>query len=363
MKEIKMCDLRGQYERLRGEIDAEIDGVMRSADFVRGRRVADFEQALAREMGVEHVITTGSGTDALMLSLMALDLRPGDEVIVPAFTFVATAEVVKRLGMVPRFVDVLYDSMCIDPEAVRRAITPRTRAIVPVHLFGRNADMEALLSFGLPVVEDACQSIGALYKFSDGRRAMSGTMGTMGCTSFFPTKTLGCYGDGGAIFTHDAALADRLRMMANHGSRQRYHHEMVGINSRLDTLQAAVLMAKLPRLGQFIGRRWSVAAYYDKALSLDGRFLLPELLPVGTTNTFHQYTIRCVGEARDAVRERLRRAGVPTAVYYPVPLHLQPAYRTADRLPVSEQLAAEVLSLPMHTELDIEQLSHITHSI
>lgn len=357
-----MCDLSGQYERLKPEIDREIEDVFKAADFVHGSKVKLFEQELAEKLSVRHIITTASGTDALMTALMCLGLAAGDEVIVPAFTFIATAEVVSLLGLKPRFVDVDYNTMCIDPAATAKAINAHTRAIIPVHLFGQNADIEALAQFGLPIIEDACQSINAGYTYHDGRQAKSGTMGLMGCTSFFPSKNLGCYGDGGAIFTNDDAIAEKARMIANHGMKVRYHHEMIGLNSRLDTLQAAVLRAKLPHLDDFIARRRAAARYYNQALKADKRFLLPHTAPY-TEHTYHQYTLRATGEARDTVRQRLSDAGVPTAIYYPLPLHQQPVYHTDLTLPVAEQLSHEVLSLPMHTELTAEQLAYITNNI
>ena len=260
--------------------------------------------------------------------------------------------------------------MCVTPEAIERAITPKTKAIVPVHLFGQNADMEGILAVArkhnLYVVEDACQSMGSRYTFSDGRVAASGTMGNIGCTSFFPSKNLGCYGDGGALFTNDDELAQKIRVIANHGMEVRYHHDMVGVNSRLDSIQAAVLLAKLPHLDEYIVARQNAAEYYNNALKSDDRFLTP-VVGGNTTHAFHQYTLRCVGVDRDALREQLAAKGVPAMIYYPIPLHQQKAYQDprykAGDFPVAERLAKEVLSLPMHTELDAEQLEYIVNSL
>ena len=370
MKKIEMVDLRGQYEKIKEAVDAGIREVIDSAQFVKGGKVKEFEGQLAQYLGVKHVIAVGNGTDALQIALMALGLKPGDEVITPTFTFIATAEVVALLGLTPVLVDVDYDTMCVTPEAIERAITSQTKAIVPVHLFGQNADMEGILAlarkYGLYVVEDACQSIGAKYTFSDGRVATSGTMGNIGCTSFFPSKNLGCYGDGGALFTDDDELAQKIRVIANHGMEVRYHHDVVGVNSRLDSIQAAVLLAKLPHLDEYIAARQCAAEYYNKAFEENKRLLTP-VVGRGTTHAFHQYTLRCVGVNRDALREKLAEKGVPAMVYYPIPLHQQKAYRDArykeGDFPVAERLATEVLSLPMHTELSEEQLEYIVANI
>ena len=365
-----MVDLRGQYEKIKEAVDAGIREVIDSAQFVKGGKVKEFEEQLAQYLSVKHVIAVGNGTDALQIALMALGLKPGDEVITPTFTFIATAEVVALLGLTPVLVDVDYDSMCVTPEAIERAITSQTKAIVPVHLFGQNADMEGILAvarkYGLYVVEDACQSIGAKYTFSDGRVATSGTMGNIGCTSFFPSKNLGCYGDGGALFTDDDELAQKIRVIANHGMEVRYHHDVVGVNSRLDSIQAAVLLAKLPHLDEYIAARQRAAEYYNKAFEEDKRLLTP-VVGRGTTHAFHQYTLRCVGVNRDALREKLVEKGVPAMVYYPIPLHQQKAYRDVrykeGDFPVAERLATEVLSLPMHTELSEEQLEYIVNCL
>ncbi|MGM9745815.1 MAG: DegT/DnrJ/EryC1/StrS family aminotransferase [Paludibacteraceae bacterium] len=370
MRAIQMVDLRTQYDHIKTEIDAGIREVIESAAFVKGPKVSAFQAHLEQYLDVRHVIPVGNGTDALQIALMALGLKPGDEVITPTFTFIATAEVVALLGLTPVVVDVDFDTFCMDVAAVERAITPRTKAIVPVHLFGQNADMEALLALAkkhdLFVVEDACQSIGATYTFSDGRTIKSGCMGHIGCTSFFPSKNLGCYGDGGAIFTNDDDLAKKMRAVANHGMEVRYHHDRVGVNSRLDSIQAAVLDAKLPHLDDYTAARRRAAAYYDAAFAGNERILTP-VVAAHTTHVFHQYTLRLQGVDRDKVRDALAAAGIPSMVYYPVPLHFQKAYRDArykaGDFPVAERLAASVLSLPMHTELDNEQLEYIVRQV
>jgi len=365
-----MVDLRSQYAHIKAEIDAGIQEVIDSAAFIKGPKVKAFQEHLEAYTGAKHVIPVGNGTDALQIALMGLGLKPGDEVITPTFTFIATAEVVALLGLTPVVVDVNWETMNMDVEAVRRAITPRTKAIVPVHLFGQCADMEALMALAeehqLYVVEDACQAIGARYTFSNGETKQAGTIGHIGCTSFFPSKNLGCYGDGGAIFTNDDALADRMQAIANHGCRVRYHHDEVGVNSRLDSIQAAILDAKLPHLDAYTAARQRAAAYYDKAFANNEKLLIPGRAP-HSTHVFHQYTLRVVGADRDQLRADLAERGIPAMIYYPVPLHqqkayLDPRYKDGD-FPVAERLAACVLSLPMHTELDEEQLEYITSNV
>ncbi len=365
-----MVDLQSQYTHIKAEIDAGIQEVIDSAAFIKGPKVKSFQEHLEAYTGAKHVIPVGNGTDALQIALMGLGLKPGDEVITPTFTFIATAEVVALLGLTPVVVDVNWETMNMDVEAVRRAITPRTKAIVPVHLFGQCADMEALIALAeehhLYVVEDACQAIGARYTFSNGETKQAGTIGHIGCTSFFPSKNLGCYGDGGAIFTNDDTLADRMQAIANHGCHVRYHHDEVGVNSRLDSIQAAILDAKLPHLDAYTAARQRAAAYYDKAFANNEKLLIPGRDP-HSTHVFHQYTLRVVGVDRDQLREGLAERGIPAMIYYPVPLHqqkayLDPRYKDGD-FPVAERLAACVLSLPMHTELDEEQLAFITSSV
>ena len=365
-----MVDLKTQYERLKSDIDAGIREVIESTQFVKGPQVSRFQEHLAEYTGAKHVIAVGNGTDALQIALMALGLRPGDEVITPTFTFIATAEVVALLGLKPVVVDVDWGTMNMSVEAVRKAITPRTKAIVPVHLFGQCANMEPLLEIareqGLYIVEDACQAIGARYTFSDGTVRQAGTMGHIGCTSFFPSKNLGCYGDGGALFTNDDALAEKIAAIANHGCKVRYHHDEVGVNSRLDSLQAAILDVKLRHLDEFTAARNRAAAYYDEVLGSDPRWLIPER-QAHSTHVFHQYTLRMTGIDRDSVQQQLKEKGIPSMIYYPVPLHMQKAYRDArykeGDFPVAEKLVRCVLSLPMHTELDNEQLEYITQTL
>lgn len=365
-----MVDLQSQYAKIKQDIDAGIEEVIRSAAFIKGQKVADFQAHLEQYTGAKHVINVGNGTDALQIALMGLGLKPGDEVITPTFTFIATAEVVALLGLTPVVVDVDWETMNMDIESVRRAITPKTKAIVPVHLFGQCANMEAIMELAnahhLYVVEDACQAIGAQYTFSNGQTKQAGTIGHIGCTSFFPSKNLGCYGDGGAIFTNDDELAAKMRAISNHGMVVRYHHDMIGVNSRLDSIQAAVLDAKLPHLNEYIAARQKAAAYYDKAFAGNDKLLIPGH-EHNSTHVFHQYTLRVIGADRDKLREGLAERGIPAMIYYPVPLHQQKAYRDPrykdGDFPVAERLAACVLSLPMHTELDNEQLEYITSNV
>lgn len=370
MKKIQMVDLQTQYQHIKADIDKGIEEVIASAAFIKGPKVAAFQGHLEEYTGAKHVIAVGNGTDALQIALMALGLQPGDEVITPTFTFIATAEVVALLGLTPVVVDVEWDTMNMSVESIRKAITPKTKAIVPVHLFGQCADMEAIMEIArehnLFVVEDACQAIGAKYTFRDGTTKQAGTIGHIGCTSFFPSKNLGCYGDGGAIFTDDDELAEKMKAVANHGCFVRYHHDFVGVNSRLDSIQAAVLDAKLPHLDAYIAARQRAAAYYDKAFANNAHILTPGHHKA-STHVYHQYTLRLIDVDRDAVREELAARGIPAMIYYPIPLHLQKAYQdpryVPGDFPVAEKLAACVLSLPMHTELDNEQLEYITRNV
>jgi UDP-2-acetamido-2-deoxy-ribo-hexuluronate aminotransferase len=370
MKPIQMVDLVGQYHRIKEEVDAAMLGVVESAAFINGPEVKRFEQELASYLGAGHVIGCANGTDALQIAMMALDLKPGDELITPSFTFIATVEVVALLGLKPVFAEVLPGTFNMDPEDVRRKITPRTKAIVPVHLFGQTADMAPVLALAkehdLHVIEDNCQAVGSTYTFPDGTTRKAGTMGTVGTTSFFPSKNLGCYGDGGAIFTNDEALAKRIKQVCNHGSEVRYYHDVVGVNSRLDSIQASVLRIKLRHLDAYVAARRSAAAHYDRTLAGMEHVHIPER-SANSDHVFHQYTLRITGGHRDALRAHLEKNGVPSMVYYPVPAHLQKAYegygiRKGD-LPVTERLMHEVLSLPMSTELDQEQLEHITANV
>lgn len=371
MKNIQMVDLQSQYERIKDEINANIQNVLDSAAFVKGGMVTTFQKHLEQYLQVTHVIPVGNGTDALQISLMALGLKPGDEVITPTFTFIATAEVVALLGLTPIVVDVDPDTFCMSVESVKKAITPKTKAIVPVHLFGQHADMESILQIAkehnLYVIEDACQSIGATYTFSDGTTKQSGCMGTIGCTSFFPSKNLGCYGDGGAIFTNDDVLAKEIQCIANHGMTERYHHDRIGVNSRLDSIQAAILDVKLQHLNEYTKARQAAAAFYDKAFSNCPHITIPARNPK-STHVFHQYTIQLHSNIdRNNLQAELKEKGIPAMIYYPIPLHLQNAYKN-DRyksgdFPNAEMLSQCVLSLPMHTELDKEQLTYITQTV
>ncbi|MHC1778234.1 MAG: DegT/DnrJ/EryC1/StrS family aminotransferase [Lentimicrobium sp.] len=370
MNKIAMVDLKSQYEKIKPEIDQAIHEVINSTAFINGPAVKGFQEDLEKYLGVKHVIPCANGTDALQVAMMALGIQPGDEVITTNFTFIATAEVIALLGYIPVVVDVDPDTFNIDPESVRRAITPKTKAIVPVHLFGQCADMDALMEIAgehnLFIIEDACQAIGADYIFADGTRKKAGTIGQVGCTSFFPSKNLGCYGDGGAIFTNDDDLAKQLRSVVNHGMTVRYYHDFIGVNSRLDSIQAAVLKVKLARLDEYAAARNRAADYYDNAfrnhpnLKIPGRF-------ERSTHVFHQYTLVTSDTDRNALIEFLTKKEVPAMIYYPVPLHMQkayldPRYKEGD-FPVTEHLCKTVISLPMHTELDEEQLAWITGSV
>ena len=370
MKPIQMVDLVGQYAKIKPAVDQAIQGVLNSAAFINGPEVKSFEQELAAYLGVKHAIGCANGTDALQIAMMALDLQPGDEVITPSFTFVATVEVVALLGLKPIFAEVLPGTFNMDPADVARKITPHTKAIVPVHLFGQTADMEPLMSLarekGLHVIEDNCQAVGSDYTFADGTVRKAGTIGTVGTTSFFPSKNLGCYGDGGAIFTNNDALARRIRQVCNHGSEVRYYHDVVGVNSRLDSIQAAILRIKLRNLDVYGKARQDAAAFYDQAFVGMEHVHTPER-STSSTHVFHQYTLRITGGHRDALRAHLEKNGVPAMIYYPVPLHLQKAYQaygiSEGDLPVTERLMHEVLSLPMSTELDTDQLEHIAATV
>ena len=365
-----MVDLKSQYQQIKEEINAGIQEVIDSTAFIKGGKVNDFQHNLETYLGVKHVIPVGNGTDALQIALMALNLKSGDEVITPTFTFIATAEVVALLGLTPVVVDVEPDTFNISIESIKKAITPKTKAIVPVHLFGQNADMEAILQIAkehhLIVIEDACQSIGSVYTFKNGEKVQSGCMGDIGCTSFFPSKNLGCYGDGGAIFTNNDELAAKMRSVTNHGMVVRYHHDVVGVNSRLDSIQAAILDAKLKYLDKYTQARQNAAAFYDKAFSGCDKITIPAR-NCASTHVFHQYTIKLNGVDRADLQKKLAEKNIPAMIYYPVPLHLQKAYKN-DRykqgdFPNAEMLCSCVLSLPMHTELDEDQLKYITENV
>lgn len=370
--QIQMVDLFTPHQRILPEVEDAVLEILRNSAFIEGGAVAKFQQNLARFVGSRHAVTCGSGTDALQIAFMALHLQPGDEVITTPFTFVATVEVLALLQLKPVFVDVMPDTFNINVSKIESAITPRTRAILPVHLFGQCADMEPILriarQYGLFVVEDACQAIGAEYTFSDGRIAQAGTMGDFGCTSFFPSKNLGCFGDGGALFTQNEKLAATARQIAHHGATVKYHHECVGINSRLDSVQAAVLDVKLKHLPEYVKARREAAHRYDALLA---QMNPPKVqLPVraeNSTHVHHQYTLKINDLNRNQLQQQLKDAGVPSMIYYPIPLHLQPAFaylgHQSGDFPVAEQLADSVLSIPMHTELDEETQRYIVEQI
>jgi len=371
MKKIQMVDLQGQYEPLKAQIQASFAEVLDSAAFINGPQVQAFQKELEAYLQVKHVIPCANGTDALQIAMMGLGLKRGDEVITADFTFAATVEVIALLGLTPVLVDVDKDTFNINIEAIRKAITPKTKAIVPVHLYGRPANMEAIMQiakeYNLYVIEDNAQAIGADFTWSDGRKQKVGTIGHVGATSFFPSKNLGCYGDGGAIFTNDDQLAHILRGIVNHGMYIRYHHDVVGVNSRLDSLQACVLRAKLPHLDSYNQKRREAARLYTERLQGNPNIITPEIPQGDTSHVFHQYTIRILGGKRDALAEHLTKHGIPFGIYYPIPLHKQKAYedsryREVD-FPATNELVQEVISLPMHTELDKEQINFITKLI
>lgn len=369
MKKIQMVDLQSQYQKIKNEVDEKVLSVMQSAQFINGPEVQNFQKELEQYLGVKHVIPCANGTDALQIALMALDLQPGDEVITADFTFAATVEVVHLLKLKSVLVDVDYDTFNIDIEKLKAAITPNTKAIIPVHLFGQCANMEAVLEVAkehnLFVVEDNCQGIGADFTFSDGTVKKSGTMGTIGTTSFFPSKNLGCYGDGGAIFTNDDELAYKMRGIVNHGMYKRYYHDEVGVNSRLDSVQAAVLRVKLPLLDSYNAARRSAADNYDKAFANHPNILTPKRSE-NSTHVFHQYTLRILNGKRNELQAFLAEKEIPAMIYYPVALRKQKAYyqesNDADFVN-TDKLLDQVISLPMHTELEEEQLKFITDSV
>ena len=370
MREIQMVDLKAQYERIGDEIDTAMRAVLESTAFIKGPEVKLFEEELHKYLGVKHVISCANGTDALQIAMMALNLKPGDEVITTNFTFIATLETVALLGLKPVIVDPEEGSFNISPDAIRKAITPATKAIVPVHLFGQCSNMEEIIKIAtdhnLYVIEDAAQATGADYIFGNGRKMKAGTIGHIGTTSFFPSKNLGCYGDGGAIFTNDDKLASRLRSISNHGMKARYHYDEVGVNSRLDTLQASLLRVKLKYLDRFNEERRKVADFYDEAFAGCKHLLVPERSSF-SSHIFHQYTLKIHMKSRDALKEYLGEKKIPSMVYYPSPLHLQNAYKYLGYhkgdFPVTEKLCSSVLSLPMYPELEQDQLDYITTTI
>lgn len=371
MKKIQMVDLKGQYEEIKDQIATSFEEVITNTAFINGPEVHAFQKDLEDYLGVKHVIPCGNGTDALQIAMMGLGLQPGDEVITVDFTFAATVEVIALLQLTPVLVDVEQDTFNIDIEALKKAITPKTKAIVPVHLFGQVANMDAVMEIAkahnLFVIEDTAQAIGADYTWKDGSKQKAGTIGHVGATSFFPSKNLGCYGDGGAIFTNDDALAYTLRGVVNHGMYERYHHDVVGVNSRLDALQAAVLRAKLPHLDTYNNKRKEAARKYNEALAGEAHIVTPVQHGDEMSHVYHQYTLRITNGKRDELVKFLNENGIPCGVYYPIPLHSQKAYAdekyNEEDFSVTNQLVKEVISLPMHTELDDEQIAFITSKV
>lgn len=367
---LQMVDLKGQYQKIKTEIDTNIKNVIESATFINGAQVREFASHLEKYTGVKHVIPCANGTDALQIALMSLGLKHGDEVIVPAFTYVASVEVISLLGLIPVLVDVDLDSFNVTIENIEKALSSRTRAIIPVHLFGQSCDMEPILSFAkkynLFVVEDNAQAIGAIYTFNNGSRCQTGTMGDFGCTSFFPSKNLGCYGDGGALMTNDDILAERVRMIANHGQKVKYYHNIIGCNSRLDTIQATILDVKLKYLNEYNYARNKAACYYTSQLKNVSGIITPSE-SFYSTHVYHQYTLKIKNGKRDALKKYLEERGIPTMIYYPLPLQEQDAFRhivrIAEDLEVATELASSVLSLPMHTELVKAQQDIVVNEI
>ena len=370
MVPIQMVDLKRQYAAMKDEVDSAIQEVLTTTSFINGKAVGEFAKNLSTYLDAEHVIPCANGTDALQIAMMALGLEPGDEVITPSFTYIATTEVIALLRLKPVFIDVDPATFCMDTNQLEKAITSKTKAIVPVHLYGQAANMEEIMrvanEYNLYVIEDNAQAIGASVTFSDGTVRKTGTIGHIGCTSFFPSKNLGCYGDGGAIITRNALLAERIRMVANHGQSKRYYHDVVGCNSRLDTVQAAVLNCKLPRLDAYNASRGKVAAFYSNAFASNPKIKIP-LTASHTTHVFHQYTLVLEGVDRNALVDQLAEVGVPSMIYYPVPAHRQKMFSFLNLpevdLPVTDWLTERVISLPIHTEMDQEQLDYIVKHV
>ncbi|WP_286969052.1 DegT/DnrJ/EryC1/StrS family aminotransferase [Flavobacterium sp. UBA4854] len=371
MKKIQMVDLKSQYEKIKSTVDASIQEVLDTNTYINGPLVHQFQKNLEDYLGAKHVIPCANGTDALQIAMMGLDLKPGDEVITADFTFAATVEVIALLQLTPVLVDVDLHNMNIDIEAVKKAITPKTKAIVPVHLFGRAANMDAIMEIAkehnLYVIEDNAQAIGADYISKSGSKVKVGTIGHVAATSFFPSKNLGCYGDGGAIFTNDDKLAHIIRGIVNHGMYERYHHDVVGVNSRLDSIQAGVLNAKLPLLDEYNAARRLAATKYNAAFAGNAKIITPDFDANENDHVFHQYVLRILDADRNALMQHLLDKGIPCAIYYPIPLHSQKAYLDPrykeEQFPVTNQLVQEVIALPMHTELDDEQIKFITDSV
>ncbi len=375
MRPIQMVDLKQQYHRIKADVDKAVADVLESSVFIGGPQVNSFAKNLARYLDVKHVIPCANGTDALQIAMMALGLQPGDEVITPSFTYVATTEVIALLQLTPVFVEVDPETFCIDSQAIRRAITAKTKAIVPVHLYGHSADMDAIMEiareYNLYVIEDNAQAIGADFYSKDGSTKKTGSIGTIGCTSFFPSKNLGCYGDGGAITTNDDDLAEKLKMIANHGQKKKYYHEIVGCNSRLDALQAAILNIKLPLLDSYIEARRMAAGFYDNAFAGHDKITVPYRAGY-CKHVFHQYTlilknVENAVDFREGLTNFLTESDIPSMLYYPVPAHRQKMFASSGgskfNLEKTDWLTERVISLPMHTELDEEQLQYITGKV
>lgn len=365
-----MVDTHGQYLKIKTAVDNAVLEVINSTQFIGGAKVKSFQENLEKYLGVNHVIPCGNGTDALQIALMALGLKPGDEVLVPAFTYVATAEVIALLNLKPIMVDVELDSFNIDPAVLEAALSSKTKAIVPVHLYGQSADMDAIMKFAnkhnLFVVEDNAQAIGSTYTFPDGRKQKAGTIGHIGCTSFYPSKNLGAYGDGGAIMCNDSELANRIKMIANHGQSKRYYHDIVGVNSRLDAIQAAILDIKLAKLDDYAAARNNAADHYDKAFADINELKVP-VRSSFSDHVFHQYTLRVMNGKRNELKEYLAAEGIPSMIYYPLPLYEQKAYaehwESSNKLAATEELCNQVISLPIHTEMNEEILAHISNKV
>jgi len=370
MKQIQMVDTKTQYLNIKTEIDAAIQDVLDSAAYINGKPVHQFAEALSNYIGCNHTITCANGTDALQIAMMALGLQPGDEVITPSFTYIATTEVVALLRLKPVFAEVDPKTFCIDPESVRKLITPKTKAIVPVHLYGHAAPMEEIMQIAMEhnlyVIEDNAQAIGSTYTFSDGTQKKTGSIGHIGCTSFYPSKNLGAYGDGGAMFTNDASLAETLKMTANHGQNKRYYHDIVGCNSRLDSIQAAILNIKLRKLDEYNAARQAVAAFYNKAFSVNENIVTPYVAPF-SNHVYHQYTLKVEKEKRDGLVQYLAEKNIPSMIYYPVPGHRQKVFQgmssDVTNLDITDWLTDRVISLPIHTEFETEQLEYISKEV
>ncbi len=369
MEKIQLVDLKNQYLKIKEEIDSAVLNVVESTAYINGPEVHAFREELENYLDVKHVIPCANGTDALQIAIMALDIQPGDEVITPSFTFISTTEIVALLGITPVFVDVDPNTFTVDTEDLKEKITPKTKAIIPVHLYGQCANMEEIMSIAeennIAVIEDTAQAIGAEFTFTDGRVKKAGTIGTIGTTSFFPSKNLGCFGDGGALFTNDDDLAAKIRLVANHGQSRRYYHDVIGVNSRLDSIQAAILRVKLRYLDEYNKNRQEAAAKYNRVFNELPELTTPYVAP-NSTHVYHQYTLKLNGIDRSALSEYLSVNGIPNNIYYPLANHKQKAFTDkygTVTLPVTEQLSEEVLSLPMHTELTDEQIDHITSHV